>query len=131
MKNIKDRRDVISTLNGNIFSSLGRCKHCKGRDGRAKNLYESKADAKDAAGYLQTTVGVRLKAYRCLYSNSAWHITKDLDSIPTKAVKNAQSQGPVTRRPNRQKPDPKNVWKITKSGVKKVNLTPPGKKRKS
>lgn len=77
MKNIKGRREIVSAVQEPAFSTLGLCKFCKGRDGRAKNLYESKVEARRAAESVKVAEW-RFKTYRCPHRKDLWHITKDL-----------------------------------------------------
>jgi hypothetical protein len=52
------------------------CPYCCGRDGKAKDVYETRKDAENAARYVGEKYRVPLTVYPCPHS-SAWHLTKD------------------------------------------------------
>jgi hypothetical protein len=53
----------------------GKCKFCKGKDGKAKDIYETIQSAIDAAKFIEKERGIYLNPYRCPHG-SGWHLTK-------------------------------------------------------
>jgi hypothetical protein len=53
-----------------------KCPYCCGRNGEAKDIYETRREAENAAQYIGEIYRVPLKVYPCPHS-SAWHLTKD------------------------------------------------------
>jgi hypothetical protein len=62
--------------NINISNNLRRCKTCKGKDGKHKDIYETKQSALDAAVYIENNRGTYLNVYPCPNGNG-WHLTKN------------------------------------------------------
>jgi hypothetical protein len=54
----------------------GKCEFCKGKDGKAKDIYETIQGAIDAAKFLEKERGVYLNPYKCP-RGSGWHLTKN------------------------------------------------------
>lgn len=52
-----------------------KCDYCRGRDGKAKDLYHTFSDAKKRAEIIKQEKGLVLQVYECEY-NSGWHLTK-------------------------------------------------------
>ena len=52
-----------------------KCRHCRGFDGKHKNLYVSETYAGKRAAILKKEKGISLRTYKCPY-NSGWHLTK-------------------------------------------------------
>ena len=52
-----------------------KCRHCRGFDGKHKDLYFSEVDAWKRAAILKEEKGISLKVYKCPY-NDGWHLTK-------------------------------------------------------
>jgi len=51
------------------------CSHCAGADGRPKDLYSSRDDARRRADIIRSEKGVHLNVYECPFSGG-WHLTK-------------------------------------------------------
>ncbi|MDR2659613.1 MAG: hypothetical protein LBC27_06450 [Spirochaetaceae bacterium] len=52
------------------------CVHCRGSDGKEKEIYETPEAACRRAAYIKEERGVTLKIYQCPKGNG-WHLTKD------------------------------------------------------
>jgi len=53
---------------------LKKCKHCRGKDGKQKDIYETFQSAMDTANHIEKTRGVYLNVYKCEHG-SGWHLT--------------------------------------------------------
>jgi hypothetical protein len=58
------------------FARSGKCAWCKGKDGKAKEIYETIQSAIDSAKFLEKERGVYLHPYKCPHG-SGWHLTKN------------------------------------------------------
>jgi hypothetical protein len=58
------------------FMRSVKCGFCKGKDGKAKDIYETFHSALDAAKFIEKERGVYLNPYRCPHG-SGWHLTKN------------------------------------------------------
>jgi len=61
---------------------MKKCKHCKGRDGKEKDIYATFQSAMDTAEHIEKTRGIYLKVYKCEIG-SGWHLTSNDDSSET------------------------------------------------
>jgi hypothetical protein len=56
-----------------------KCPYCHGRNGEAKDIYETQREAENAAHFIGNTHGIPLKVYPCPHG-PGWHLTKnDMD----------------------------------------------------
>lgn len=53
------------------------CPYCVGRDGRPKNAYGSREEAREAAAHALRRRGVELREYQC-EDTWRWHLTSDV-----------------------------------------------------
>jgi hypothetical protein len=58
------------------FARSGKCAFCKGKDGKAKEIYDTIQSAIDSAKFLEKERGVYLHPYKCPHG-SGWHLTKN------------------------------------------------------
>ena len=55
---------------------MKKCKHCRGKDGKQKDVYETFQSALDTANHIEKTRGVYLNVYKCQVGNG-WHLTSN------------------------------------------------------
>jgi len=55
---------------------LKKCKHCHGKDGKQKDVYETFQSALDTASHIEKTRGIYLTVYKCPLGNG-WHLTSN------------------------------------------------------
>ncbi len=56
--------------------SLRKCKYCRGKDGKEKDVYEDSQSARDMANFIEKDRGIYLSVYKCPHDNG-WHLTKN------------------------------------------------------
>ena len=55
---------------------MKKCKHCHGKDGKQKDVYETFQSALDTASHIEKTRGIYLTVYKCPLGNG-WHLTSN------------------------------------------------------
>jgi len=60
---------------------LKKCKHCRGKDGKQKDIYETFQSAMDTANHIEKSRGVYLNVYKCEHG-SGWHLTSNEGEEP-------------------------------------------------
>jgi len=60
---------------------LKKCKHCRGKDGKQKDIYETFQSAMDTANHIEKSRGTYLNVYKCPLG-SGWHLTSNETEEP-------------------------------------------------
>lgn len=67
-------------INVNEMRRLNKCKHCRGKDGKQKDIYVTLQSALDTMEFVKENRGIYLNVYECPHGNG-WHLTKN-DASP-------------------------------------------------